>query len=462
MPSATSEITASSPRFNERDWRNLLIDIESGQVVPVIGHELLVLNGEEGTPTLSRYLAQQLANRLSVPAEELPRDFDLLDVSNSFLQDRRNDPEDLHKETMAILSERAWLTPAPLRDLAAITDFDLYVTTTFDSLLEQAINEERFGGSARTRSLAYSERREVQDLPADFGTSGQATVFHLFGKLDSTGDYGISEEKILELSHRLQSRDFRPQNLFDVLRSRKLILLGCDFPGWLARFILRATKGEQLFTHGARGVVADAASRSDRSLVMFLTRRQTALYTEGDAVTFTRELRRRWSERREQTSSQAPNDAEETRPAAESPGYHADSVFISYASEDYSYALQVKQALDAAGVDAWFDKHALSSGDEFRLKISNGIETCSFFVPLISTHTATMEKRFFRREWNKALEEAAAYPAEYPFIQPILLDGTPVPYEFRNRHARTLSELSQFVEEAKKRVRERRLERRPA
>jgi hypothetical protein len=61
--------------------------------------------------------------------------------------------------------------------------------------------------------------------------------------------------------------------------------------------VLRASKGEQLFTQGARGLVADQPSRLDPAFVMFLERRQTAVYPRGDAVQFVDELHRRWMER---------------------------------------------------------------------------------------------------------------------------------------------------------------------
>lgn len=119
------------------------------------------------------------------------------------------------------------------------------------------------------------------------------------------------------------------------------------------------------------------------------------------------------------------------------------------------------------GVDVWFDQSALESGDDYRLKIEKNIENCSYFVPLISRNTATVSRRFFFKEWNKAIAESAAYPIEYPFIQPILLDDTPldspgIPREFRDRHVTKLANLHQLVEAAKKRIRERRLQRRPA
>jgi len=127
----------------------------------------------------------------------------------------------------------------------------------------------------------------------------------------------------------------------------------------------------------------------------------------------------------------------------------------------------VKQAFDQTGVDVWFDKNKLESGENYRLTIEKNIENCSYFVPLISRNTVGMERRFFRREWNKAIEEAAAFPPEYPFIQPILLDDTPldspgIPRQFRDRHVRRLEALPQLIEDAKRRIRERRLQRRSA
>jgi hypothetical protein len=433
-------------------------------VIPIIGPELLVLGEESGQFTLYEYVAKQLVSRLSLDVERLPGGYSLLEVTSLFCQDPRNRADELYYETREILAGRSWPAPEPLRQLAAITHFDLFVSTTFDSLLELALNQVRFQGAARTRTICYSEKRRVEDIPPE-SERGHPTVYQLFGKLDSTGDYGITEEKIVEFTHRLQSRDLRPQNLFDALQSNSLLVLGCGFPGWLARFFLRAAKGELLFSQGARGVLADGAAASDPEFVMFLERRQTTIYCQGNAVQFTAELHRRWMDKFGGKNGSGAPQPEEVGPRTET--FRLDSVFLSYASEDRHEALQVKHAFDEAGVDVWFDQAALESGDDYRLKIEKNIENCSYFVPLISRHTANLEKRFFRREWSKAIEESAAYPPEYPFIQPILLDDTPldspgIPRQFRDRHVRTLDALAQFVDEAKKRIRERRLQRRSA
>jgi hypothetical protein len=444
--------------FNDRNWRNLLMDIEARQVIPIVGPELLVLGEEPGQPTLYQYLGKELVSRLSLEEERLPEGYGLLDVTSLFLQNPGNRVDELNYETRGILTERSWATPEPLRQLAAITHFDLFLSTTFDSLLERALNEARFQGAAGTYALAYSEKRQVEDIPAGSGNR-QPTVYQLFGKLDSTGDYGITEEKILEFTHRLQSRDLRPQNLFDALQTKSFLVLGCGFPGWLARFFLRSAKGEQFFTQGARGVIADKTTRQDLGFVMFLQRRQTIIYGQGDAIQFVNELHRRWMEKF--------GNGPPPPPVEPPPVFRPDSVFLSYASEDRQYALQVKQAFDEAGVDVWFDQSALTGGVAYGPDIEKNIENCSYFVPLISRNTATVSRRFFFKEWNKAIAESAAYPIEYPFIQPILLDDTPldspgIPREFRDRHVTKLANLHQLVEAAKKRIRERRLQRRPA
>ena len=83
------------------------------------------------------------------------------EVTSPFFLDPRNRADDLYYETRGILTERSWPTPEPLLQLAAITHFDLFISTTFDFLVEQALNEIRFQGAAGTRALAYSEKRRV-------------------------------------------------------------------------------------------------------------------------------------------------------------------------------------------------------------------------------------------------------------------------------------------------------------
>ena len=436
------------------------MDVEARQVVPVVGPELLIVGADNGRPlTLYTDLARTLATRLAVDVSRLSQSFDLYEVSSAFLQNPANTFQDLLYETRDLLTKGNWPVPEPLRKLAAIRHFDLFVSTTFDGLLERALNETRFGGEPRTEVVAYSEKNQVEDIAPGEPPAGRSRVFQLFGRLNAIGDYAITEEKLLEFSARLQSRDFRPQNLFDVLRSKSLLLIGCSFPGWLARFLLRAVKGEQLFTQGAGGVVADHVSRLDRELVLFLERRKTSVYVDGDAVTFVDELFRRWTEQfgsRELQPSAALPDGGRSVEVKE------DAVFLSYASQDRAIAEQIKTAFDAEGVEVWFDRDALQHGDDYRLIIETRIEQCVHFIPVVSRHTTGDEKRFFRLEWSKAIDESKMWPQEFPFIQPIAIDDTlptapGIPREFAARHWCRLEDVPTLVKRTKELIRERRL-----
>ena len=457
---------APAAGFTERQWRNLLMDIEAGQVIPVIGPELVVVREVAGRPvTLATELATELATRLKLSVTPRSPHDALFAVSSAYLQDPRNLPEDLLYEARDIFTGRDWPVPEPLRQLAAIRHFDLYVSTTFDSLLQQALDTVRFGKTpgdrtVRTAVLAYSEKRQIEDLPSDPRDMTRPTVFQLFGRMDAVGDYALTEEKLLEFAHRFQSRDLRPQNLFDVMRAKSLLVLGCGFPGWLARFFLRAVKGDGLLTQGARGVVADATSSGDRDLVMFLQRRKATIYSDGDAVSFVAELFRRWTDRFGDLG--APEPARGAAPDLQLSELADDTVFLSYASEDRTVALSIKESFDREGIDTWFDQRALEGGDEYRAVIERNIERAAFFVPVLSRHTTGDDRRFFRLEWAKAIDEVRFRPPELPFILPVLADDTPptavgIPQAFRDRHCTAVAEVAKLAALIKRRIRERRL-----
>jgi hypothetical protein len=60
------------------------------------------------------------------------------------------------------------------------------------------------------------------------------------------------------------------------------------------------------------------------------------------------------------------------------------TVFISYASEDRAAARSLRDALDAAGLDVWYDENELSGGDAWDQKIRRQIRDCEYFMPVIS------------------------------------------------------------------------------
>jgi hypothetical protein len=249
------------------------------------------------------------------------------------------------------------------------------------------------------------------------------------------------------------------------MRTRTLLLLGCGFPGWLTRFFLAAAKGETLLTDGVRGVMADSRSGSDQSLILFLERRHTLVYTEG-AAAFIADLNKRWMDAHplEKAVPTIPATPVEDAP----PQIVTDAVFISYASQDRDSAIAIRDALQKAGLDFWFDQRDLQPGDAFQDTILSNIEQCSCFLPVISRNTTIPGRHFFFLEWDKAVEEKKLRSPNVAFIVPVVIDDTPydaayVPAPFRERQWQRLETTGlpdAFLQILKDRIRDLRRARR--
>ena len=407
--------SGESPRF----WDQLLQFIEAGLVVPIVGPDLLVASVDGKLVSLYAFLAERLAEYLEVPGEGLPATGALHEVACRYLS-RNGQIEDIYSGLIQVFPDRErFPIPEPLLQLARIRPFQLFVTTTFDPLLQQALDEVRFGGRPGTRVHAYAPSA-VKDLDAPLKPDDPPAVFHLFGRLLPVPDYAVTEEDTLEFVHALQSESRRPNLLFDELDRRQLLLLGGGYPDWLARFVLRTPRRERLWlVRGRTDVVADARMRDDPALVAFLKHfsSRTRIYS-GGALDFVQELSRRWSEKHPaQETVPEPAQAPAPGPLDMKPG----AVFLSYASEDRPVVARLKEELESAGVDVWLDRKELQGGDDYEAKIRRNIESCSYFVPILSPQTLTTKPRYFRLEWGWAERVAAQLPPNRRFIVPLVV-----------------------------------------
>ena len=429
-------VTASQEFF----WDDLLEYIGERRVIPIVGAELLTVpDGAGGETPLMRVLAMRLAERLRVPAEDCTGDDALHQVVSRYVQ-RGGRREEVYPRIRTLMKELAPAVPPILRELARIRHFNVFVTTTFDSLLAQALDEERFGGDARTVSLAYSPSHN-QDLPPDARRRDLPTVFHLLGRLSASPDYVTTEEDTLEFFTSIQSESKRPNVLLDELKSSHLLLLGNTFPDWLARFFIRIAKSGRLSLQREElEIIADRSMAHDPKLVLFLKNfsYRTQIFEQGNATDFIRELAVRYLERFPapvagvadpglSSVTMAKGGPGSTSPATAvviedmKPG----AVFLSYASQDVEAVQKLRDALVAAGLDVWFDRRLLGSGDDFDQQIKRNIRTCALFLPVISAATQARHEGYFRLEWSLAAERAKLIAETIPFILPIALDGTP-------------------------------------
>jgi TIR domain/SIR2-like domain len=415
----------------EHDWEDLLEYIDDGTVIPIVGQDLAAIKIDGREMLLYEYIAQRLAELLQIPKEALPASPTLNDVASAFLL-RHGRSVEIYPHIRRILHEREFEPSDALLALAKIEPFNLFVSLTFDSLLAKAVDAARFAGEPRTRQIAYSPR-QVDDLGGPRKPGDEPIVFHLLGKSSAYPNYVTTEEDTLEFLHNLQSVERRPQLLFDELYRNHLLIIGCNFSDWLARFFLRMTKNNTLSAQrGEKEILIDGRMNPDSTLILFLRHfsYNTKFVTRSPGE-FALELGERWARRHAPVPAKVgePNrSAGETvkqsreEPAAE---MQAGAVFISYAHEDLAAATQIRDALEEIGVDIWLDKGQLDPGDDYAKKIRRNIKGCSLFLPVLSQNSENRKEGFFRREWRWAADRAEEIAPDVPFIVPVLIDDSP-------------------------------------
>jgi TIR domain/SIR2-like domain len=435
--SASAAAALAVTTLDDDAWDDLLSFIEERRVIPIVGPELLMVPTDHGPRLLYDWAAEKLAARLTVNTRELPQPLTLNDVVCVFLAGRGR-REEAYVRLRSIIKDAAFEPPQALRHLAAISDFDLFVSTTCDSLLESAINLERFAGAPTTEVMSYAPNRVV-DLAVERERMARPLVYHLFGKLSASPTYVISDEDLLEFICALQSEHLVPEKLFYELEHNHLLFIGSNFTNWLARLFLRMAKRQRLSDPRDVGeVLADSHSSADERLVSFLQQVSVRTRIYVGAERFVEELHARWQARRKPARAAAPGagPARFLPPSREMPD---NAVFISYAREDLPAVQQLKAGLDAAGVTTWFDIDRLEAGDDYDHKIRNNIARCSYFIPVVSATTQRRLEGYFRREWSYAMDRARNMADGALFILPVSIDSTDaaqalVPDKFKALH----------------------------
>ena len=397
----------SLTKFKEHHWDMLLDYIGQGRVVPVLGPEVLVAKDNGKEVPFYQYVTKRLAHYLEMPEIE----GETLDDFLARFLTGNNTMKMARTCVNKVLKELEDTKQPALMKLASINAFRLFLTTTPDSLLAKAMATVDSEPDVYFFSTNFSHRI---DLPDKNLLGKQRYVYHLYGKAAPCFEYAISEDERLTFSCKWMDSQSKPKNLLDYLANKYLLILGCGYENWQARFFLFGLKGTGLFSNiwDASSLLADSHTKSDLQLDRFLSRCKGNIYYEGGAIDFVDELAKRLSA----TPISPPVEIE-------TDDYEEGSIFISYASEDRDVALQIKKQLEKYNLPVWMDKFELESGDPYEVKIANNIKKSSLFLPILSETTAqTVEPRYFRKEWNIAADAALMRSPKIPFIHPIAID----------------------------------------
>ncbi len=416
----------------------LLPHIDERRVIPVVGPDLLTVPYDGRSVPLYRAVAEKVLDLYAStkPGKDEPA-FDrsavalragheLNDAVSAVLHLRRRDPySTVARALNDVLQGHTDVALQPLRELAAVDAFTLFVTTTIDDLLVRAIDEVRHAGVAKTRSILHvpnlptDEFRDITE--ADFASAQFTAVLHLFGRARNAQLYAIHDEDTLEYVHNLQTRGSNvPEKFIGKLRTQDLLMIGCRLPDWLTRFFLRLSNQNRLGDdrRPKREFLVDEPTDPSDGLIVFLERfsRQTCVF-RGSPQRFVAELSRRWLEAHPRWAAGIPTPSRSPATAAQ------DTVFISYTRRDFAAAQQLRSELKEIGIDAvWFDHNMLKAGDDWGKEIAAGIKRCYLFLPLISAQTEERQEGYFREEWRQAADRARQIEGRN-FIVPVVIDA---------------------------------------
>ncbi|MET0164721.1 MAG: toll/interleukin-1 receptor domain-containing protein [Vicinamibacterales bacterium] len=406
--------------MNEEEfWADLLAHIRHQVLIPVVGPGVTVAKTANTDQRLTQLIGQRLAETYDLAVSpEVTTD----EAVGAFLRKRGRDEVDrLYRRIDDIIVE---LDPEPgdaLRDLAAIDDLRLFVSTTPDRLLAKALNESRHG---LTREIPFSPYQSTSEQAqyAQQAAELDTVVLNLFGQTASTPQYAIHEEDRLEWIHTLLTeRTSLPEWLDYPLKHLPMLFIGCEIPDWLGRFLLRMSSDKRLPLRDKPFFFAGCSTSQQPSLSSFFStfcRSTLCQQLEMEPTEFVAELRRRWEEKKPKVPEFPPDKLNPPVGVAR----EAPEIFISYMREDADAAQRLCEAISGLGGTVWFDALRLSPGDSWEQQILSQIRETRLFVPIISANTERANEGYVFKEWKAAVNRAASIMGRR-FIVPVIVDA---------------------------------------
>lgn len=389
--------------MKERHWNNLVGSLRHGNCVLMLGSEIPVKVGSTSSTaasTDSTTLAEELRRRLARELEEDNRSAS--GTTLAALAQQYEDTEGFGPTTLRATAEMALTSrlysPSSVHEQLAALPFSLIVTTSQDSLLEQAL---KAAGKSPV-SQRYHLRGDKRENPEFVvpGSPASPVVFHLFGSAEEPSSLVLSENDVLDFLIRVVSeRPPLPNSLLRVLKriGQSFLFVGFGIRHWDLRILLKILLRALELNRSGPAVAAeplDSLIPSDRDeMILFYQRGTRVELEDADVGTFLTKL----SERLEADGGFVGQAA----PLGPRP-----RVFISYAREDAALASKVFDALQKAYFEPWLDQESLQGGDDWNKRIEADLDASDFVLVLYTPEFCRKTDSYVNKEVALACERA--------------------------------------------------------
>lgn len=344
------------------DFDIIIDDIKCGQIIPIIGDEVLYVVSESGdTTSLQNHILQELNTQCQQAVQEYS--FKNMAIFERLL----NRKAFIRKIKKITDNQKIEIDPRVLQFLRN-GEFPLIITTTYTDALERVLPD--------YKSIDYSceKTQDIGEISYNDKNKRltEKTIFHLFGRIDDGGvPCVVTEDDFLKYLHGLSDTNTSPQKLREYIQNkgldrREIFALGCNIPDWVFRFLLYSMVKEDLFVNkdmSLKGGIIDSAN--DDNLAAFLE--NIAYYYGNDVLGFIEEI----------NSSLRPS--------------LRHSIFVSVFSEDLRspvHGKQIQEIIDKLKTkyDVWFcgDRLQGYAGEAYWQEIQKGLKECEFFLPIIT------------------------------------------------------------------------------
>lgn len=421
---------------DEKNWNILFEQIVKGNVIPVIGPELVRV----GEKSSQQSLIDAFAGLCSIEEGEMTT-FSQLVYDKRF---RSRDLGDIHDLLTLNLNSEGNVEYFDKREdnellyrLLSIPYFPFVITTTFDPIVENMMR--RIHGN-RLRVLTFRNDAGKNDDIENGEETKLPTLYYMFGKADGkAGSFVVTAEDLLKFSRSwLQPNDsssnVKPSKLSNELARRYLLVLGCDYQDWLFRFFWYAMKSDSFGKEENGGMLA--RTRQDSELIAFLTNQAKAFsQVEPNMEHLVNRIC-------EGVAKAEKNTKPATDAISRVPEQGAD-VFISYSRGDSDLVKELYRILTAHGLNVWYDRQSLHHGLDFMRQIESAIRNSTFFVPVFTDTITkqTVKEHPYRKEWKYAVDHILLIGGIsycFPFMEKgFNMDGLEekVPKELKSPHA---------------------------
>lgn len=334
----------------------------------------------------------------------------------------------------------------PYRNLAKIKGFEAFLTVNIDGWLERAFEAEGLFVNPSINyfpSASFDPKQKIQE--------NQPKVFNIMSSVHST-NFAMTEEQSLEYLYSLQSESSDISNkLFDTIRDKDILLIGCSFPNWFMRFFLRIMAQSPFTDSRITKYVACDNTLQDKELAAFLQSNAISIIHisnepingyNGDSIfknsiEFIHKMY-------DQCFVKPDGDDNIVR---EEPLF-VEELFLSYSWGDKVMMEELKNEFRKHGVKIFFDDDNLKTGDQFGKKIKDKIRDCDYFLAFISKNSLERKDSYvYDKEWRFAffLDEEG----EKKYIRPYIIDDTSptdknVPEYLRKMDIETLEDTVDF------------------